>query len=212
MNHILLTEFITVAVLHLLAVVSPGPDFLMISRNSFTFSRRTGILSSLGLALGILVHVTYSLVGIGLIIAKSVLLFSIIKYMGAGYLIYIGIKAIMAKPAKEIVAVESLERKEDLTAGQAIQMGFLTNALNPKATLFFLAIFTQVIHQTTPVMIKVLYGLEMSVMTFVWFSFVAIVLSNPTIQKPFLKFGHIVDKTMGGLLILLGIKVAISHR
>ncbi len=211
MNHDLLAEFMTIAVLHLLAVISPGPDFLMVSRNSFSYSRRTGVYSSIGLALGILVHVTYSLVGIGLVISKSIVLFSIIKYLGAGYLIYIGIKALTSKPRQDS-GIELAQAKQDLTRSAAIKMGFLTNALNPKATLFFLAIFTQVIQPTTPMALKALYGLEMSLMTFVWFSFVAIVLSNPIIQKPFIKFGSYIDKTMGGLLILLGIKVAISNR
>ncbi len=92
-----LTEFLTVAVIHLLAVISPGPDFAMISRNSLVYSRKTGIYSSLGLALGILVHVSYSLVGIGLIISRSIVIFSAIKFLGAGYLIYIGYKALKTK-------------------------------------------------------------------------------------------------------------------
>lgn len=87
----------TVALIHLLAVISPGPDFIMITRNSLIYSRRTGIYSAIGLGLGILVHVTYSLVGIGLLISKSILLFNTIKYLGAAYLIYIGYKSITAK-------------------------------------------------------------------------------------------------------------------
>ena len=81
-----LPEFLTIAGIHLLAVMSPGPDFAMIVRNSLVYSKKTAIYSSLGLAAGILVHVTYSLVGIGLIISQSILLFSVIKFFGAGYL------------------------------------------------------------------------------------------------------------------------------
>lgn len=71
----------TVALVHLLAVISPGPDFIMITRNSIIYSRRSGVYSALGLGLGILVHVTYSLVGIGLLIAQSILLFNAIKFL-----------------------------------------------------------------------------------------------------------------------------------
>jgi threonine/homoserine/homoserine lactone efflux protein len=92
-----LTEFLTVAFIHFLGVMSPGPDFAMISRNSLVYSRRTGIYSAFGLALGILVHVTYSLIGIGLIISKSIIIFSTIKLLGASYLIYIGYKALRTK-------------------------------------------------------------------------------------------------------------------
>ena len=73
--------FLTVALAHLLAVISPGPDFIMITRNSLIYSRKSGIYSAIGLGLGILVHVIYSLVGIGLVISQSILLFTIIKFL-----------------------------------------------------------------------------------------------------------------------------------
>ena len=85
-----LPEFLAVVTIHLLAVMSPGPDFVMISRNSLIYSRRSGIFSALGLACGMAVHASYSLVGIGLIITKSIVLFSILKFVGAAYLLYFG--------------------------------------------------------------------------------------------------------------------------
>lgn len=203
-----LAEFLTVAIVHLLAVMSPGPDFAMISRNSFVYSRKTGIYSSIGLALGILVHVTYSLVGIGFIISKSIVLFSIIKFLGAGYLIFIGYKSLKAKPHK--LSREQLSEKNDIDKFAAIKMGFLTNALNPKATLFFLSLFTQVISPETPLFIQALYGLEMSVMTFVWFAFVASVLSHQAIKIRFSAVHHHIEKIFGIILIALGVKIALS--
>jgi RhtB (resistance to homoserine/threonine) family protein len=205
-----LTEFLTVAGIHLLAVMSPGPDFVLISRNSLVYSRRTGIFSALGLALGIIVHITYSLIGIGFIIAKSIVAFSIIKYLGAGYLIYIGYKSLRAKP-KPAFETESFEQLP-MSNLQAVKNGFLTNVLNPKVTLFFLALFTQVIHQTTPASIKILYGLEMSAMTFTWFSAVSLVLSHNKVRAPFRKIQHYVERVMGAALIILGLKVALSRR
>lgn len=210
MNEYIL-EFITIAGLHLLAVMSPGPDFIMISRNSIVYSRRTGIFSALGLALGILLHVTYSLIGLGLIISKSIVLFGTIKFLGAGYLVYIGIKSLRSKKSNEAFD-QSLIKNEDLTPLQSVKMGFLTNALNPKATLFFLAVFTQVIDLNTPLGIKVLYGLEMSLATFLWFAAVAIILSHTRIKQRFSKIQHYIEKTMGAMLIALGIKVALSHK
>lgn len=204
-----LPEFLTVAVIHLLAVMSPGPDFAMITRNSLVYSRKTGIYSAIGLGLGILVHVTYSLIGIGLIISQSIVIFSVIKYLGAGYLIYVGYKSLRSKPSVQTEA--SLEHKKDLSIFSAIRVGFLTNVLNPKATLFFLALFTQVIHQTTPLWIQTLYGIEMSVMTAVWFSTVALILSHRIIKKRFTRVQHYVERAMGAVLIALGIKVALAR-
>ncbi len=208
MIHSYLAEFLTIAVLHLLAVMSPGPDFILISKNSLVYSRRTGVFSAIGLAFGIMLHIAYCLVGIGLMISKSIIIFSLIKYAGAAYLIYIGILSLRAKPQNQ--KADEVIIQKSITAWQAIKTGFLTNALNPKATLFFLAVFTQVIHQSTPIGIKILYGAEMSLMTFLWFSTVAIVLSHKKIKQPFLRVQYLVERTMGGILILLGLKVALS--
>jgi len=203
-----LPEFLTIVVIHFICVIAPGPDFAMISRNSLIYSRKTGIYSAIGLAFGILVHVTYSLVGIGFIISQSILLFSIIKYLGAAYLIYIGYKSLKSKPNKE--KAESLEKKNDLNKVQALKMGFLTNVLNPKVTLFFLSLFTQVINPQTPLFIQIAYGIEMSAMTFLWFSFVALILSNSLIKAKFTSVQHYFERVFGVILIALGIKVAMS--
>lgn len=203
-----LAEFITVAVIHLLAVMSPGPDFAMVSRNSLIYSRKIGIYSAVGLALGILVHVTYSLVGIGLIISKSIVLFSTIKLLGAGYLIYIGYKSLKSKPHN--LKNEQLSEQKDMDKFAAIKMGFLTNALNPKATLFFLSLFTQVIDPKTPFIVQLLYGIEMSIMTFAWFALLASVLSHHMIKAKFAAMHHKIEKVFGIILIALGIKIALS--
>jgi len=197
-----------VILVHLLAVMSPGPDFVLVSQNSLLHSRKIGIYTSVGLALGILVHVAYSLIGIGLIISKSILLFSVLKFACAGYLIYIGIKAILAKKS----STEKADGKKmaHLSGFAAVKTGFLTNVLNPKVTLFFFALFTQVIDPHTPKTIQLIYGLEMSLMTFLWFGLIAIVLSHRIIKDRFVSIQHYLEKFFGGILIALGIKVALS--
>lgn len=203
-----LPEFLTVVIVHLLAVMSPGPDFVMISRNSLVYSRKVGVYSAIGLGLGVLVHVTYSLIGIGLIISKSILFFSILKFVGAMYLIYIGFQCLCAKSHQ--VQIIDGEKQNDLGKFAAIRMGFLTNILNPKATLFFFALFTQVINSSTPKSIQVLYGLEMSIMTFIWFALVATVLSHNLVRSHFVPVQHWLERTFGIILIALGIKIALS--
>jgi len=139
----------TVALLNLLAAISPGPDFVMTVKNSLRYSRETGIFTSLGIGLGLSVHLFYCAAGIGYIISKSIVVFSIIKFIGASYLIYMGISAILAKGSKLELTDE--KRGTGLTKFQAFKMGFLTNVLNPKATLFFLGLFTFVINHDTPI-------------------------------------------------------------
>ena len=210
----ILLEFITIAGIHLLAVMSPGPDFAMILRNSFVYSRKTAVYTALGLGLGIMVHVAYSLVGLGLIISRSIILFNVIKILGALYLLYIGYMSIRAKPqvTSEESSIAAEETAQDIGKWKAIRLGFLTNILNPKATLFFLSIFSLAISPSTPMFIKILYGIEMSLATFMWFAGIAFFLSQNRIRVKFKKIQHWIERVMGGLLVALGIKILLSSR
>jgi threonine/homoserine/homoserine lactone efflux protein len=169
-------------------------------------------LAALGLSLGIALHVTYSLLGIGLLISRSILLFNAIKWIGALYLIFIGVRSLISRRPKDDKQLLSVE-KQDLTTGQALRMGFLTNALNPKATLFFLALFTTVVSPSTPIAYKLVYGVEMVIATFAWFAFVAVILSHSKINSLFARVKHRIEKVFGVVLIAFGLKVALgSHR
>jgi RhtB (resistance to homoserine/threonine) family protein len=201
----------TVALVHLLAVMSPGPDFIMTMRNSLVYSRRTGMYSAIGLGLGILVHVTYCMAGIALVISQSIVLFSVIKYLGAAYLIYIGIQSLRAKSNKDGAAAKLPAETQDLTKLQAIRSGFMTNVLNPKATLFFLSLFTLVIQPGTPMAVKMIMGAEMVLATMAWFMLVAVLVSHRSVKKHMSKIQHYVERTMGGILILFGVKLATTQ-
>lgn len=209
-----ITQLITVAAVHLLAVISPGPDFAIVARNSLVHSRKIALYTTLGVALGISIHVAYSILGIGLLISQSILLFNIIKYIGAGYLIYIGIKSLRAKPVpiQESSPETQTAQTKNTTILAAIWTGFLTNVLNPKATLFFLALFTQVIDPATPKFIQLIFGIEMMVITFVWFSIIALAFSHSAIKPKISKFQSRIEKFTGAVLIALGIKVALSSQ
>lgn len=203
-----LPQIITVAGIHFLAVISPGPDFIMVTKNALVHSRRSGIFTSLGLGAGILTHVTYCLAGIGLIISQSVLLFNTIKLLGAAYLVYIGAKALLSKgQAREL----AFKPQADLSAGRSFRTGFITNVTNPKATLFILSLFTLVISPTTPFFVKIIMGLEMTIVTALWFCLISYVISHRLVKERFARIQHPLERVMGGLLVLLGLKVALTH-
>ncbi len=203
-----LPQILTVALINMLAIMSPGPDFIMITRNSLIYSRKTAVYSALGLGFGILVHITYSLVGIGLLISKSIIMFSIIKLFGAFYLIYIGYKSLTDRSDNN--SENSNTKVKDLSKFEAIKMGFLTNVTNPKVTLFFLSIFTLVIKPTTPLFIKLIMGAEMSLATFLWFTTIAVIFTHKLIKSRITNIQKTAEKVMGVILIVLGIKIAFS--
>lgn len=208
--HEFLAQFAIVALAHLFAVMSPGPDFVVVSRNSLSHSRRIGIYTAFGVALGISVHVAYSLLGVGFLISKSIILFNVIKILGALYLLYLGYKMLKSKPSTNIEVQKEEKAKDKMSPIQATKNGFLVNVLNPKATLFFLALFTQVVSPVTPNSIKLLYGIEMMLMTFIWFAVVSYLFSNKVLKNKITKVHRVIDKFTGAVLILLGIKVFIS--
>ncbi len=202
-------EFLTVAVVHLLAVASPGPDFAIILRQSLTAGRKAAVWTSIGVGVGILVHVAYTLLGLGLIISQSIQVFSLIKLAGAGYLIYIGWQSLRAK---SVVVAKGGEQTKTYTVSQSFRIGFLTNALNPKATLFFFSLFSVIIKPDTPQLVQLAYGIYMALATGVWFCGLSLVLTQPRVRKMFVDFGHWVERGMGVVLIALGIRLAFVSR
>ncbi len=201
------TEFFTVAILHLLAVMSPGPDFAIVVKQSVSHGRKTGIITAMGVGLAILIHITYSLLGIGLLIKNSAWLFELMKYAAAAYLFYLGFKAIRTKPSDGHEIEDLLEKKQP-SQKSAFWVGFLTNGLNPKATLFFFSLFAVVISAETPIWAQASYGIYMAIATACWFTLVASLFGHKAVRLKFEKMGHWFDRVMGAALILLGIKIA----
>lgn len=205
-----LAQFIGLAAIALLGAMSPGADFVLVTRNAFVHSRSVGVYTAIGIGLGVLVHVMYTLAGIGLIISQSIVLFSIIKFLGAAYLIFLGWQSLQAKPRNMKNTFVKIAAKNTLTPMRAIFSGVATNALNPKVTLFFLSLFTQFISAGMPFIVQVGLGLEAAMIIGGWFMFVAFLFSNSVLKERLYLYGHWFDRIMGVALIGLGIKVALS--
>jgi RhtB (resistance to homoserine/threonine) family protein len=200
------TEILAVAVITVLAVIAPGADFAMVVRNSYLYGRRTGLLAATGVAAGVLVHVTYTMLGVGLLIASSTALFTVIKLIGAAYLVYIGVRTFRARGEVEV----DLENKVALTPFAALRTGFLTNVLNPKTTLFVVSTFAQVVSPGTPVYQQVGYGLFMSFAHLLWFGVVAVFFSHDRMRTLMLRGQKILNKVIGSVLAGLGITLAFA--
>lgn len=209
-------EFLTIVVAHALAVASPGPDFAIVLRQSLVHGRRAAIWTSLGIGTGITLHITYSLLGMGLLLRSSATAFQVLKYAGAAYLAWIGLQALRARPRAATAAgplapaavTPGVEASAD--ARRAFVTGFLTNALNPKATLFFLALFPMAVSPTTPRLVQAGYGLWVVGYTAAWFCFVALVFTRPEIRQRFLRQGHWIDRALGVVFLAFAASLAFS--
>lgn len=194
-------EFLALAVAHLLAVASPGPDFALVLRQSLVHGRRVAIWASIGIGCGIGFHVGYCLLGLGLLLKSSPTALVVAQYFGAAYLAWIGVQALRARPR-----TGDLDLKEGNAAptdGAAWVQGFIVNVLNPKAALFFIALFALRVSPATPKLVQLGYGLWLMGATMAWFCFVAVIFTQTEVRRRFLRQGHWIDRAMG--VVFLGL-------
>ena len=204
-------NFWVFALAALLLNLTPGNDMLYVAARSTSQGIKAGIISSLGIFVGCLVHVVAAVIGLSAIIAQSAIAFNIIKYLGAGYLVYLGVRSILSK--KKHLHVE--KNMQLLSYNKVFWQGVITNVLNPKVALFFLAFLPQFIniHGTNTHWQILFLG--------IWFD-VGGTLVNIMVAVLFGKVGNWLSKSprfvlwqeriTGAMLIGLGIKVALSSK
>lgn len=190
-----------------LVMVSPGPDMVLVLHNTLVSGRRAGLQTSLGILSGNLVHITYCVLGIGVLISQSILAFSVLKYASATYLIYLGVMSVRSG-AKTLDTNDVDGRRTNRTW---FVQGFGNNLLNPKGALFYLGVFTMVITpETSPRAMLLLIFTMMLVSASFWLLFVYTV-DRPTIRQLVERSQQTVNRIFGGLLILLGVRVATAQ-
>ncbi len=192
-------------IIHLLAVMSPGPDFVLVLKNALQYNRKTAIYTAFGIAMGIGVHIIYSVAGIAYLLQKNHLVFNVIKIIGALYIIYLGINTLKEKTKNPEWQNNGLP--QNIKISQAIKTGLLTNVLNPKASLFFLSIFSILIPPDTPSYILLIISIMLIVVTFLWFTFVSYIFTHQKFRKIYQKFEKYILKIFGIILIVLGISI-----
>jgi threonine/homoserine/homoserine lactone efflux protein len=204
----MLGQLLVLVPLTCLVMVIPGPDMLLVVRNTFVGGRRGGLLTSGGVLLGNLVHITYCLLGIGWLISRSIVAFAALKYAAALYLVYLGIMSLRAGAgATDFGGADDRRRRRTWLA-----QGFINNVLNPKGALFYFGVFTVVIAPGTSA--AAMLGLVvcmMSISAAFWLLFVS-TIDRPFIRASLARSQRAVNRVFGALLILLGARVALAHR
>lgn len=190
------------------AVTSPGPDFAIVSRNALVHSRSAGLWTSFGVTVGCLIHLSYCLLGLALLITQTPWLFQVLKIAGAAYLIMIGLRAALGT-SRGLSSAAQANGSESMSSASAWLQGFLTNLLNPKATLFFLSLFTQVVSPDTSMKMKVLYAGLIFATTFFWFALCSFLLSQARLKKKLEKFHSKIEKVTGWVLVAIGLRIAV---
>ncbi|MGH6853941.1 MAG: LysE family translocator [Aestuariivirga sp.] len=203
----MLDQIIVIAGITFLIMISPGPDMVLVMRNTMIGGRPAGLTTSSGILAGNLVHITYCAVGIGWLISQSILAFTLLKYAAAAYLIYLG-----------LVSFRATGKTLDPGAHAAVSnrnwfaQGFVNNILNPKGTLFYLGVFTMVITPETSIgATLLLIAISMSISALFWVFFVY-TLDLRVIRKTLERCQRAVTRIFGAVLIFLGIRLAVMER
>jgi RhtB (resistance to homoserine/threonine) family protein len=202
--------FVVLTVVHLLAAASPGPDFAYVTRQSLVHGRRAGLFASVGIALGLSIHIVYSAAGLAAVIAHSVHWMTAIKIVGGAYLLWLGIQGLRSGALAPVRVAEA--RAIAASPWRQVAGGFLCNALNPKAPIYFLALFTVVLSPDLPALTLVAYGGWIMLLQWLWFSLVAAILAHRAIRERLLGARHWIDRVFGAVLIALGIRVLLSAK
>jgi len=204
-------HFWVFALAALLLNLTPGNDMLYVAARSTSQGIKAGIISSLGIMAGCMVHILAAVIGLSAIIAQSALAFNIIKYVGAAYLVYLGIRSIISR--KKTFEVKNKMQQQSYT--RIFWQGVITNVLNPKVALFFLAFLPQFINvESKHTALQILFlgtwfnvgGTLVNILVAILFGKIGTWLS----QSP--RFIQWQERITGAMLIALGIKVALSKK
>ncbi|WP_387407340.1 LysE family translocator [Priestia aryabhattai] len=189
-------------------IILPGPDTAIMTKNTLTVGKQGGFKTMIGICCALSIHTLTAIVGLSAIIAKSALLFSIFKYIGAVYLLYLGIKSLWTLRNQETTeTVVKIKYKNT----SSFKQGFLTNLLNPKIAVFFLTFLPQFVnpgsHTFMPFLIL---GMTYIVLTIVWYLFYIYLLNQISafMKKP--KTQKVIEGITGTILIGFGIKLALE--
>jgi len=192
-------------------IILPGPDTAIMTKNTLTVGKQGGFKTMLGICCALSIHTFTAIVGLSAIIAKSALLFSIFKYIGSVYLIYLGIKSLWTLRNKNTTETIEPIAKSKYKNESSFKQGFLTNLLNPKIAVFFLTFLPQFVnpgsHTFMPFLIL---GITYIVLTVVWYLFYIYLLNQISsfMKKP--KTQKVIEGITGTILIGFGIKLALE--
>lgn len=196
----------------ILLIILPGPDTAIITKNTVTTGRAGGLKTALGTCCALLIHTSAAVLGLSAIIVKSALLFSIFKYVGAVYLIYLGVKTLWALRKKEVAASIELDHKRQFANTSSFKQGFLTNILNPKVAVFFLTFLPQFVNPGSDTFVPfIIMGFTYTLLTAIWFLLYVNLINqiSSLMKKPMTQ--NIVEGLTGTILIGFGIKLAFEN-
>ena len=207
-----MVNFYAFVMLCVFLIILPGPDTAIVTKNTISVGKYGGLKAALGTCCALCIHTSAATLGLSAIIMKSALLFSVLKYVGAVYLLYLGIKALWSlKKNDETAASVEVNTKKQLKNTSCFKQGFLTNLLNPKVAVFFLTFLPQFVESGSNTFFPFLImGITYIVLTAVWFLLYVSLINRISAFMKRPKTKKVIEGITGTILIGFGIKLALE--
>lgn len=208
----MLMLFLTVALVHIIALMSPGPDFFFVSQTAASRSRREAMMGVVGISLGVMVWAGVALLGLNLILQKMAWLHQIIMVGGGLYLCWMGWQLLRSARKQNAQTAPTEEVKVALAKpGRSFIRGLLTNLSNPKAVIYFGSVFSLFVGEDVGAGAR--WGLFtlITAETFIWFSLVAIVFALPAMRRGYQRMAKWIDGLAGVLFTGFGLHLIFTR-
>lgn len=202
---------LTLASIHIGVVMAPGPNFLIIIKNSLSYSRHTGMVTARGVALGTIIYVIAGFLGFTALLSQSVVLFNFVKWLGVIYFVFMGIKAIRSARKQAHIEVDNIQ-EQMMSDRQAIRSGFFTMLSNVKAAFYFMLLFTTVMPPQVSLETKIIITAMIPGISLIWYSILATTFSTQTVRKIYRRFERWLNSAFGAMWVALGMKLATVTR
>jgi threonine efflux protein len=202
-----LLTLITVFSIFIPALLLPGPDFVAVVRSSMSHGVRSGLLTTVGVSIGLCMYATLSLLGLSVILVKYHWLGSLVRVLGGTYLIYLGVRLLLSKPQSIVVGGAGTPSRK-----RALLFGFLVTLTNPKAIVLFASVFATAVTPSTPIWLMVVMIALVTASSLSWYTCVSLFMSSDAVVKRFQKATHWIERGAGICFVALGGKVLADAR
>lgn len=189
------------------ALLLPGPDFVAVVRSSMTRGRAAGLWTTLGVSSGLGLYATLSLLGLSAVLIEYQWLAWTVRVLGAAYLIYLGIRLLLARPQRLEVSAEA-----DGPRGNPLLFGFLVTLTNPKAIVLFASVFATAVTQTTPLWLMAVMVALVVASALTWYAVVSLFMSSPPVVRRFGKAQHWIERAAGVCFVGIGGRILADAR
>ncbi len=202
--------WLSLAMICVMGALSPGPSLAVVVKNTLFGGAKQGYATAISHGTGVALYAAITALGLGVVIVQSPMLFSIIQYAGAAFLVYLGINALLSKKPELDLPASANQTQSDIQKINGWRDGFLIAFLNPKLAIFFLALFSQFVDVNASTAQKLIMVTTVGGIDTLWYVIVAFMFSRGPVLDKLKRNSHVIDKITGCFLILLAARVVFN--